>query len=83
MYAKIGTNGVSLSYIYAENSKADEDTPLAILSNKDKRNAEIRDEKTVAEIKTVVKEIDPTEGDFTTLEERITYFMYSKCLCEV
>ncbi len=70
MYALISTRGVTLSYHSASSgaiSTAPE-TQLTKLQNKDIRNAEIRDEKTVANIKELVKGLNPTDGDFTTLE---------------
>ena len=82
MYAYIGNRGVTLGYrstsSLSSNSKVE--TPLTKLENQDKRNAEIRDEKTIADIKELVKELNPTDGDFTILEERLTYFAMLKKL---
>ena len=78
--AYIGNRGVTLGYrstsSLSSNSKVE--TPLTKLENQDKRNAEIRDEKTIADIKELVKGFNPTDGDFTVLEERLTYFTMLK-----
>ena len=81
MYALIGMRGVTLSYrsVSATSSTTTiAETPLTKLENQDIRNAEIRDEKTIADIKELVKGFNPTEGDFTILEERLTYFTMLK-----
>ena len=80
MYAYIGNRGVSLGYnnVSSSSSSSKAETPLTKLGNQDKRNAEIRDEKTIADIKELVKGFNPTDGDFTVLEERLTYFTMLK-----
>jgi len=85
MFAKIGTRGVSLGYMYnssntnTSNSQAAK-TPLMKLTKQDERNKEIEREKTIAEIKSLIQEIDLTKSDFTALEGSITYFAMLKQL---
>ena len=79
MYALIGMRGVTLSYrSVSSTSTTIAETPLTKLQNQDLRNAEIRDEKTVADIKELVKGLSPTEGDFTAFEDKLTYFTMLK-----
>ena len=85
MFAKIGTRGVSLGYLHnssngsASNCPAVE-TPLMKLFKQDERNKEIGCEKTIADTKSLIQEIDLTKSDFTALEENITYFAMLKQL---
>ena len=80
MYAYIGNRGVSLGYTSTSSSSSSSkvETPLTKLQNQYIRNAEIRDEKTIADIKELVKGLNPAEGDFTAFEERLTYFTMLK-----
>ena len=80
MYAYIGNRGVSLGYTSTSSSSSSSkvETPLVKLQNQDARNAEIRDEKSIADIKVLVKGLNPTDGDFSILEDRLTYFTMLK-----
>ncbi|MFI3290126.1 MAG: ParB/RepB/Spo0J family partition protein [Rikenellaceae bacterium] len=83
MYALIGTQGVTLSYLTLSSSSSSSsvaETPLVKLQNQDKRNKEIATEKSIAEIKDLVKGLDVTQGDFSAFEEQITYFAMAKAL---
>lgn len=85
MFARIGTRGVSLGYVYNSsngstcNSQVIE-TPLMKLTKQDERNKEIEREKTIADTKILIQEIDLNKSDFTALEESITYFAMLKQL---
>ena len=83
MYALIGSRGVTLSYrdiTSASSSTNGGETPLAKLQSQDKRNKEIAVEKSIADIKDLVRELDVTQGDFSAFEEQITYFAMAKSL---
>ncbi len=83
MYALIGTRGVTLSYrdiSSASSSTSVAETPLVKLQNQDKRNKEITIEKSIADTKELVKGLDVTQGEFSALEEQITYFAMAKAL---
>lgn len=83
MFAKIGTRGVSLGYVHNSSTNITEgqaETPLIKLTKQDERNKEIENEKTIAETKSLIQEIDLTSSEFTALEERITYFAMLKQL---
>ncbi|MFI3294004.1 MAG: hypothetical protein SNI70_10870, partial [Rikenellaceae bacterium] len=82
MYALIGSQGVTLSYLTLSSSSSSSvaETPLMKLQSQDKRNKEIATEKSIAEIKDLVKGLDVTQGDFSAFEEQITYFAMAKAL---
>ncbi|MFI3306818.1 MAG: ParB/RepB/Spo0J family partition protein [Rikenellaceae bacterium] len=81
IYALISSRGVTLSYRNsASSSTAEPETPLVKLKSQDKRNKEIATEKSIAEIKDLVKGLDVTQGDFSAFEEQITYFAMAKAL---
>ena len=83
MYALIGTRGVTLSYrdtTSTSSSTNGGETPLEKLQSQDKRNKEIAVEKSIADIKDLVRDLDVTQGDFSAFEEQITYFAMAKAL---
>lgn len=80
MYANIGTKGVSLGYMFSNKDNEEIETPLVKLTKQDARFKEIEREKTIADTKELVKDLDPTAGDFSMLEERIMYFAMLKQL---
>lgn len=80
MYANIGTKGVSLGYVFNNNTDEVKETPLVKLTKQDARFKEIEREKTIADTKDLVKGLNPTAGDFSMLEERIMYFAMLKQL---
>ncbi len=82
MYALISARGVTLSY--RDNSSTSSssvvETPLAKLQSQDKRNKEIATEKIIADTKGVVKSLDVAQGEYSALEEQMTYFTMAKSL---
>ncbi|MFI3290078.1 MAG: ParB/RepB/Spo0J family partition protein [Rikenellaceae bacterium] len=82
MYALIGSQGVTLSYLTLSSSSSNSvaETPLVKLQNQDKRNKEIAIEKIIADTKDVVKSLDVTQGEYSALEEQMTYFTMAKTL---
>ncbi|NCC08928.1 MAG: ParB/RepB/Spo0J family partition protein [Bacteroidia bacterium] len=85
MFAKIGTRGVSLGYVHNSSNGSTSniqviETPLMKLTKQDERNKEIEREKTIADTKILIQEIDLNKSDFTALEESITNFAMLKQL---
>ena len=83
MFALVGNRGVSLSYRRADagaDSTATAETPLNKLQNQDQRNKEIAIEKSIADTKELIEDLDVTQGDFSMIEEQITYFAMAKAL---
>lgn len=78
IYANIGTTGVSLGYLVNNKSDKEKETPLAKLTEQDKRFKEIEREKIVADTKELAKSLDPSVGEFSTFEERIMYYAMLK-----
>ncbi|MFI3306523.1 MAG: ParB/RepB/Spo0J family partition protein [Rikenellaceae bacterium] len=81
MYALISSRGVSLSYRPNNDStNGTPETPIVKLQSQDKRNLEISQEKSIADIKDMVKKLDVTQGEMTLFEDQIIYFSMSKSL---
>ncbi len=81
MYALLSSRGVKLSYLTIHSSSAQSlESPLIKLQNQDKRNKEIAIEKIVADTKSLVKSLDVSQGEYSALEEQMTYFTMAKAL---
>lgn len=83
LYAIIGRNDISLGYVETSAmntagnaASADEKplSPLEKLEKQDKRNKEIALEKTVADTKKRILEVDATETKFGADEDKMIYF---------
>lgn len=84
LYARVGTNGITLCYVRKDSPAADGTaqgqpvSPMEKLEKQDKRNKEIAREKTVDETKKRIFEVDVTEARFGADEDKmIYYFMLS------
>ncbi|MFR9624311.1 MAG: ParB/RepB/Spo0J family partition protein [Rikenellaceae bacterium] len=82
MFAHISNRGVALVYtsITTSGSSGVGMSPIEKLNTQDGRNKEIAIEKTIDDTKTLIKGLDVTQGDFTTMEEQILYFSMAKAL---
>ncbi len=83
MYALVGNRGVSLAYRNAGGSNSatnSVETPLVKLKNQDIRNKEIAVEKSIADTKQLIRDLDVRQGEFSILEEQMTYFAMAKQL---
>lgn len=74
MYACLNDKNITLKYQILEDEFDPIEEQVAQLERKDDRNKEIAVEKTIADLKKEMKEIDLTCGDFSLLEERLLYF---------
>lgn len=86
LYARIGAQDITLYYAESsasgdnENDAQMQDSPLAKLEKKDKRNKEIALEKTIEDTKMQILKTDMTETKFSTEEEKMLYFFLASSL---
>lgn len=77
-YARIGLYDVSLCYVEiagGNDIKAKEQlTPLAKLEQRDRRNKEIADEKTIEDVRKQIRDVDMAESKFGADEDKMVYF---------
>lgn len=83
LYARIGAKDITLYYVYptvsGDNAQM-QDSPLAKLEKKDKRNKEIAFEKTIEDTKKKLLKTDMTETKFSAEEEKMLYFFLASSL---
>lgn len=83
LYARIGVQDITLYYVYptvsGDNAQM-QDSPLAKLEKKDKRNKEIAFEKTIEDTKKKLLKTDMTETKFSAEEEKMLYFFLASSL---
>ena len=78
-YIRIGQNEITLCYMASAAANTDMATekqlsPVEKLEQQDKRNKEIAVEKTVADAKKQILDVDTSESKFTQDEEKMIYF---------
>lgn len=78
-YIRIGQNEITLCYMASATANTDMATekqlsPVEKLEQQDKRNKEIAVEKTVADAKKQILDVDTSESKFTQDEEKMIYF---------
>ena len=78
-YIRIGQNEITLCYMASATANTDMATekqlsPVEKLEQQDKRNKEIAVEKTVADAKKQILDVDMSESKFTQDEEKMIYF---------
>lgn len=80
LYARVGTNGITLCYAKKDNTAANGTaqgqpvSPMEKLEKQDKRNKEIAIEKTIEDTKKQILNIDVAEAKFGADEDRMVYF---------
>lgn len=83
-YARIGLYDVSLCYVEiagGNDIKAKEQlTPLAKLEQRDRRNKEIADEKTIEDVRKQIRDVDMAESKFGADEDKMVYFFLMSSL---
>lgn len=83
LYARIGAKDITLYYaepaVSGDNAQM-QDSPLAKLEKKDKRNKEIALEKTIEDAKKQLLKTDMTETKFSAEEEKMLYFLLASSL---
>ncbi len=76
-YAEIGSTDITFGYI--QNDRSDTsgkkaESPIEKLEKKDARNKEIAEEKTIADTKKKILEVNMADTKFTADEERMVYY---------
>ena len=80
LYARVGTNGITLCYARKTDTAADGTaqgqpvSPMEKLEKQDRRNKEIAIEKTIEDTKKQILNIDVAEAKFGADEDRMVYF---------
>ncbi|WP_455643758.1 ParB/RepB/Spo0J family partition protein [Parabacteroides sp.] len=74
MYACIGNNNIALKYKKLSKPTDPIKEKLTVLEEKDSRNKEIAVEKSIADLKKEIEEVDLTATDFSVSEDTMLYF---------